>query len=83
MAVEEATKAIAASAEIGRSHAGLGVFERYLSIWVALCIIAGIALGHWFPALFQAIGRAEFAQVNLPVAMLIWLMSTLGIDRCV
>lgn len=52
----------------------LGLFERYLSVWVALCIVAGIALGHWFPAPFQAIGRAEVAQVNLPVAVLIWLM---------
>lgn len=53
---------------------GMSVFERYLSVWVALCIVAGIALGHWFPAPFQAIGRAEVAQVNLPVAVLIWLM---------
>ena len=52
----------------------LGVFERYLTLWVALCIVAGIVLGHWFPAPFQAIGRAEVAQVNLPVAALIWLM---------
>ena len=52
----------------------LGLFEHYLTIWVALCIIAGIALGHWFPAAFKAIGRAEVAQVNLPVAVLIWLM---------
>jgi ACR3 family arsenite transporter len=53
---------------------GLGVFERYLTLWVAACIVIGIALGHWFPAPFQAIGRAEVAQVNLPVAALIWLM---------
>jgi ACR3 family arsenite transporter len=52
----------------------LGVFERYLSLWVALCIVAGIALGHVSPALFQTIGRAEIAQVNIPVAVLIWLM---------
>jgi arsenite transporter len=52
----------------------LGLFERFLTVWVALCIVAGIALGHWFPAPFQAIGRAEVAQVNLPVAALIWLM---------
>ncbi|MFO1152932.1 MAG: ACR3 family arsenite efflux transporter [Rhodospirillales bacterium] len=52
----------------------MGLFERYLTLWVALCIVTGIALGHWFPALFQAIGRAEVARVNLPVAMLIWLM---------
>jgi ACR3 family arsenite transporter len=52
----------------------MGFFERYLTIWVFLCIIAGIALGHWFPAPFQVLGRLEVAQVNLPVAILIWLM---------
>ncbi len=52
----------------------MSVFERYLSLWVALCIIAGILLGHLFPDLFQLVGRAEIAQVNLPVAILIWLM---------
>ncbi len=56
------------------SGAGLGFFERFLSLWVFLCIVAGIALGHWFPAPFQSIGRMEVAQVNLPVAVLIWLM---------
>ena len=53
---------------------GMNVFERYLTVWVALCIVAGIALGHFFPAVFQAIGAAEIARVNLPVAVLIWLM---------
>ncbi|PLX36237.1 MAG: arsenical-resistance protein [Hyphomicrobiales bacterium] len=52
----------------------MNVFERYLTVWVALCIVVGIALGHWFPALFQAIGAAEIANVNLPVAVLIWVM---------
>ena len=52
----------------------MSLFERYLSVWVALCIIVGIALGHWFATVFQTIGSAEFAQVNLPVAALIWLM---------
>ena len=54
--------------------ADLGFFARYLTLWVALCILAGISLGHWFPAPFHLIGRAEIASVNLPVAMLIWLM---------
>ncbi len=54
--------------------ANLGVFERYLTLWVALCIIVGIGLGHFLPSVFQAIGRLEVAQVNLPVALLIWLM---------
>lgn len=49
-------------------------FERYLSLWVALCIAVGIALGHRFPNAVQAIGAAEVAHVNLPVAVLIWLM---------
>jgi ACR3 family arsenite transporter len=52
----------------------LGGFARYLSVWVALCIIAGIGLGHLLPGLFQAVGRAEVASVNLPVAALVWLM---------
>ncbi|WP_137046201.1 ACR3 family arsenite efflux transporter [Pseudolabrys sp. FHR47] len=50
------------------------LFERYLTLWVALCIVAGIALGHLMPPVFQAIGAAEIARVNLPVAVLIWLM---------
>lgn len=54
--------------------ASLGIFERYLSLWVFLCILAGITLGHLLPAPFQAIGKMEIAQVNLPVALLIWLM---------
>lgn len=52
----------------------MSVFERYLSVWVALCIVAGVALGHIFPGAFQVIGAAEIAQVNIPVAVLIWLM---------
>jgi len=52
----------------------MSVFERYLTVWVGLCIVAGIALGHFLPGVFQAIGAAEIAQVNLPVAILIWLM---------
>ena len=52
----------------------LGFFERWLSLWVALCIVVGVALGQWFPAPFQALGRMEIAQVNLPVGLLIWVM---------
>jgi ACR3 family arsenite transporter len=52
----------------------LGFFERWLTLWVALCIVAGIFLGQQFPALFQALGRMEVAQVNLPVGALIWVM---------
>jgi ACR3 family arsenite transporter len=54
--------------------APLGLFERYLTLWVFLCIAVGIGLGHLFPNAFQAIGRMEVARVNLPVAALIWLM---------
>jgi ACR3 family arsenite transporter len=49
-------------------------FERYLTVWVALCIVAGIALGQLFPGLFQAVGRMEIARVNVPVGLLIWVM---------
>lgn len=52
----------------------MSIFERYLTVWVALCIIIGVALGHYLPGVFQAVGKAEIAQVNLPVAVLIWLM---------
>jgi ACR3 family arsenite transporter len=49
-------------------------FERYLTVWVALCIVAGIALGQWLPAFFEALGRMEVARVNVPVGILIWVM---------
>ena len=52
----------------------MSLFERYLTLWVALCIAVGTALGHFLPGLFQAIAAAEVARVNLPVAALIWLM---------
>ena len=52
----------------------MNLFERYLTLWVFLCIIAGIALGQLFPGPFQAIGRMEVARVNLPVGLLIWVM---------
>lgn len=52
----------------------MSIFERYLTVWVFLCIIVGIALGHFLPGLFGAISAMELSQVNLPVAVLIWLM---------
>jgi ACR3 family arsenite transporter len=52
----------------------MNVFERWLTLWVAICIVAGIALGQWFPAPFQALGAMEIAKVNLPVGVLIWVM---------
>ncbi len=52
----------------------MSMFERYLTVWVGLCIVVGIALGHLMPGVFQTIGLAEIAKVNIPVAILIWLM---------
>jgi ACR3 family arsenite transporter len=52
----------------------MSVFERYLTVWVFLCILVGITLGHLMPGVFQTIGAAEIANVNIPVAVLIWLM---------
>lgn len=52
----------------------LGVFERYLTVWVGLCIIIGIILGQIVPTLFHAIGAMTVAEVNLPIAVLVWLM---------
>ncbi|ARP94199.1 ACR3 family arsenite efflux transporter [Bordetella genomosp. 13] len=55
-------------------QAGMSVFERYLTLWVLLCIVLGVALGQLMPGLFQAVGHLEVAQVNLPVGILIWVM---------
>ena len=54
--------------------APMSVFERYLTLWVFICIVVGTAAGHYFPDLFQALGRMELAKVNLPVGVLIWVM---------
>jgi ACR3 family arsenite transporter len=54
--------------------APMSVFERYLTVWVFLCIVVGMALGQWLPGIFQAVGRMEVAKVNLPVGLLIWVM---------
>jgi arsenite transporter len=54
--------------------APLSTFERYLTVWVFLCIVAGIALGQFLPAPFQALGKMEIARVNIPVGLLIWVM---------
>ena len=52
----------------------MSTFERYLTVWVGLCIVTGVALGYYLPGVFKLIGSAEIARVNLPVAVLIWLM---------
>jgi ACR3 family arsenite transporter len=62
------------TAPVQQARVGLSVFERYLTLWVFLCIVLGVALGQLMPALFQAIGQLEVAQVNLPVGVLIWVM---------
>src|SRR4051794_21893237 len=54
--------------------APMNAFERYLTVWVFLCIVLGIGLGQALPGVFQAVGRMEVAQVNLPVGLLIWVM---------
>ena len=62
------------SANHQAAPAPMSVFERFLSVWVFLCIVAGVALGQVLPGPVQAIGRMEVAQVNLPVGLLIWVM---------
>ena len=69
-APSEATAGVAVRASI----APMSVFERYLTVWVFLCIVAGVALGQLLPDAFQMIGRLEIAKVNLPVGLLIWVM---------
>jgi ACR3 family arsenite transporter len=54
--------------------APMSVFERFLTLWVIICIVVGIALGQALPSLFQQLARLELAQVNLPVGLLIWIM---------
>ena len=63
-----------ATAALPGARPTIGVFERWLTLWVALCIVAGIALGQLAPAPFQALGRMEIARVNVPVGLLIWVM---------
>ena len=53
---------------------GIGFFEKYLTLWVALCIAVGIAVGQWLPAIPKTLGQWEYANVSIPIAVLIWLM---------
>jgi ACR3 family arsenite transporter len=71
--MSEATAPIVIDSDTAKAPS-MGVFERYLTLWVALCIIAGIGLGQLVPGVFHAIGAATVAEVNLPVAVLVWLM---------
>jgi ACR3 family arsenite transporter len=68
------SESVAASGHVSAREPAMGVFERFLTIWVALCIIVGIALGQLLPGVFHVIGDTTVAQVNLPVAALVWLM---------
>ncbi|PSL16746.1 ACR3 family arsenite transporter [Marinobacterium halophilum] len=52
----------------------MGIFERYMTLWVGLCILAGVVVGNWVPDFFAVIARLEFAHVNLVVAVFIWVM---------
>lgn len=65
---------MAAACPAPASGGRIGFFECYLTIWVLLCIVAGTLLGHWLPDTFETLGGMQVAQVNLPVAVLIWLM---------
>jgi ACR3 family arsenite transporter len=62
------------TAVAGGSAPAIGFFERYLTVWVALCIVAGIVLGRLLPKLFHTVASLEIAQVNIPVGILIWVM---------
>jgi ACR3 family arsenite transporter len=68
------TESSAIPPDKSRIVSGMPFFERYLSLWVAVCIVVGIALGRFLPGIFGSLGAMEVARVNLPVAVLIWLM---------
>lgn len=57
-----------------KKQQGIGFFERYLTIWVALCIVVGIAIGQFLPMIPDILSQFEYANVSIPVAILIWLM---------
>jgi ACR3 family arsenite transporter len=68
------SESVAATGDTSARKPAMSVFERFLTFWVALCIIVGIALGHLLPGVFHVLGEATVAQVNIPVAVLVWLM---------
>ena len=55
-------------------NSGINFFEKYLTLWVALCMVAGVLLGKFLPAIPAFLGRFEYANVSIPIAVLIWLM---------
>ena len=62
------------SAKVQPARPALGTFERWLTLWVGLCILAGIGLGQLLPSVFRTLGALQVARINLPVGLLIWLM---------
>lgn len=72
--VVQADRATAGGRPAAQSGKGLGFFEQYLTLWVALCIVAGIAIGQWWPAFPETLSRFSYYQVSIPVAVLIWMM---------
>jgi arsenite transporter len=68
------SEAAHAAGSLPAAKPAMGTFERFLTLWVALCIVVGIFLGQAIPGVFHALGEATVAQVNLPVALLVWLM---------
>ena len=57
-----------------KTNSGIGFFERYLTIWVTLCMVVGVLVGKFIPAIPVFLGRFEYANVSIPIAILIWLM---------
>lgn len=55
-------------------NTGIGFFERYLTLWVALCMVVGVLIGKFLPQISAFLGRFEYANVSIPIAILIWLM---------
>jgi ACR3 family arsenite transporter len=77
MLAEFRSTAVSAQCEVTAkkaANAPMSLFERQLTLWVFLCIVAGILLGQFFPGVSQAVGSLEYAQINLPVGLLIWVM---------
>jgi len=62
------------SKEAMQEKKGLGFFEKYLTLWVAACIIVGVAIGRLIPVIPETLSKFEYAKVSIPVAILIWLM---------
>lgn len=60
--------------ESNKQNQGIGLFEKYLTVWVLLCMAVGILIGKFLPAIPSFLGRFEYAQVSIPIAILIWLM---------